>query len=857
MCGLFTGHSKAIIDLPQIVPKNGPRLRWAGDQRDSQGGSVHRAISVVFIATCLVAAESALLLAQDCPAVNAYETDPTTPLTYPMTSNRYAVQYQLGGSGAWTNAQVYISYFGGTLATPFLAYAGYTLDTSMSFVSIPAGPGTAVALRVTKLWGSNFPAINQISVRPRAKGIQVSSVSAMTVQLSTTTSASFAGDQFILWWNLNKQEGAGIQGLAVFLDPPYTRPTGSNVKTIAAPVDLTGDLSSFDTLDFEGTVAVGSTGAQAFLVPANIKNIFLAPGGWLQGKLRFEQNGAGNTRRIYGPGVVDASRFSYKYRLCASTTAQADDGYNTISFIAPPAGTPGHPSLPDQFLLDGIILSDGNHYATDLLEGSVLNNTKSISWNGNNDGFEFGTNASASNVFVRSGDDSLKIWRAPVTITNATVWQNWNGGVVNLGWGANSAGDASSIDGLYVVKTDWRGPKDPNWTVNGSTDWLNYQNVGIVASLMTPGTKFGAVEPPVFRNIYVEDPPQVFLSLKILPPDCYLGGRTTCPALAWMTPSVLNLNLVNVFMPASIVENSIGFETVAGFAGVPDGSTLTGSMNIGLTNVMITSPDGTETPLTSANAESLGKLSTNGDHVNIQFGPPTITLVANAFGDTPTIAPNMWVEIKGSNLAPLGDSRIWQSRDFVNNQLPKQLDGVSVTVNGKDAYLWFVSPAQVNILTPPDAIEGPVKVVLTNVGAASAPFSVQAQTLAPAFFVFDGVHVTGVHTTGGDIGPTSLYPGLTTPAKPGETIVLFGNGFGPTSTPVVSGAPAQSGSLSPLPVVKIGGVTATVQFAGLVAPGEFQFNVVVPPSLADGDQPIVATYNGQSTQPGVLLAAQH
>jgi len=87
---------------------------------------------------------------------------------------------------------------------------------------------------------------------------------------------------------------------------------------------------------------------------------------------------------------------------------------------------------------------------------------------------------------------------------------------------------------------------------------------------MTPGTKFGAVEPPVFRNIYVEDPPQVFLSLKILPPDCYLGGRTTCPALAWMTPSVLNLNLVNVFTPASIVENSIGFETVAGFAGVPD-----------------------------------------------------------------------------------------------------------------------------------------------------------------------------------------------------------------------------------------------------------------------------------------------
>jgi uncharacterized protein (TIGR03437 family) len=60
-----------------------------------------------------------------------------------------------------------------------------------------------------------------------------------------------------------------------------------------------------------------------------------------------------------------------------------------------------------------------------------------------------------------------------------------------------------------------------------------------------------------------------------------------------------------------------------------------------------------------------------------------------------------------------------------------------------------------------------------------------------------------------------------------------------------------------LPVVKIGGVNATVVFAGLVAAGEFQFNVVVPATLADGDQPITATYNGATTQPGTLLTIQH
>ena len=58
-------------------------------------------------------------------------------------------------------------------------------------------------------------------------------------------------------------------------------------------------------------------------------------------------------------------------------------------------------------------------------------------------------------------------------------------------------------------------------------------------------------------------------------------------------------------------------------------------------------------------------------------------------------------------------------------------------------------------------------------------------------------------------------------------------------------------------MIKIGGATATVQFAGLVSPGEFQFNVVVPSNTPDGDQPITATYNGLSTQAGTLLTVQH
>ena len=240
---------------------------------------------------------------------------------------------------------------------------------------------------------------------------------------------------------------------------------------------------------------------------------------------------------------------------------------------------------------------------------------------------------------------------------------------------------------------------------------------------------------------------------------------------------------------------------------------------------------------------------------------PEIAEVANAEGESPIIAPNTWVEIKGVNLAPAGFSSpdcapgyCWQASDFANRQMPTQLDHVSVTVNGKSAYVYYISPTQINVLTPPDAMSGRVQVVVTNNGAVSANFTAQAQTLSPSFFVFNGgPYVAATHADGTLLGPGSLYPGSTTPAKPGETIVLYANGFGQTSTPVISGSILQSGTLSPQPVIKIGGTTATVQFAGLVSPGEFQFNVVVPASLGNGDQPITAAYGGVSTQSGALI----
>jgi hypothetical protein len=553
---------------------------------------------------------SGVALAQ-CPTTDA--TLPAQPLTYPMTSDQYTVQYQIGGGG-WTNATVYISYYGETDASPYRTNSGYTAGkTSMSFVSIPAQANAMVQLQVTKVSGAAFQASDQVSVRPSAKPINVTTGSNGIVQISTLTAANFGGEQFILWWNRGAN-GAGVEGLAFFLNPPYTRPAGSNVKIVATPADLTGDLSAFDTLDFESTVAIGSTGNVAYPVPANILNIFLGPNAWVQGKLRFAVTGM--TTHIFGPGVLDGSRFNYLNRDCAT-----DDGDYSLS-------SEGANGVLEHFVVDGIIISDQNHAANDAFHNSTVNNVKTLGWNSENAALRLNDSTSASNVFIRSGDDSLMIWGSGVTVTNATVWQNFNGGVVNLGWLNNSPGDNGLVDGLWVVKTDWLVPTSTSWTAlsqPGPPNPLDGQNNAVFASLMVPSTMYGAVSPPVFRNIYVEDPPQVLFSLKIIPPVSCAGGGVPCTAAGLLPSSSVNLTIENLHSPQSIVQNSIGFENIpAGYTTVSGdtvstGFTLTGTMNIGLENVMLTSPSGTVTQLTAANAATVGNLSTNGANIDIAY----------------------------------------------------------------------------------------------------------------------------------------------------------------------------------------------------------------------------------------------
>jgi len=224
--------------------------------------------------------------------------------------------------------------------------------------------------------------------------------------------------------------------------------------------------------------------------------------------------------------------------------------------------------------------------------------------------------------------------------------------------------------------------------------------------------------------------------------------------------------------------------------------------------------------------------------------------IVNAASFTSAIAPGAFTAIFGSGLA--STRRTWGTADFAGGKLPVTLDGVSVTIDGKPAYVYYVSPEQIDVIAPADTASGAVPVVVTNNGVAAASTTAALQSAAPAFFAV-GKYAIATHANGSLVTPAN-------PAAIGEVVALYGTGFGPTS-PAVDGlvvtAPA---NLATAPAVTIGTAAATVQFAGLSAAGLNQINVTVPPLPAGShgvvDVPIAARIGTAGTPAGLFISVQ-
>jgi len=210
------------------------------------------------------------------------------------------------------------------------------------------------------------------------------------------------------------------------------------------------------------------------------------------------------------------------------------------------------------------------------------------------------------------------------------------------------------------------------------------------------------------------------------------------------------------------------------------------------------------------------------------------------------IAPNTWVALKGNGLS--ATTGAWQ---LTGSTLPTEVNRVGVTLNGTGVPVSFVSNTQVNFLVPSTVSTGPAQIETTNNGLTSTAVTANVDLLAPAFFTIGtnaangNVYIAAEHSNGTLIGPAATITGAT-PAEPGESIVLFATGFGPTLAP--------GEALAVTPTIAIDGIAADVSFAGLVGPGLYQFNVVVPSTVTRGQDVIVVGLPGDfQTQSNAFL----
>jgi uncharacterized protein (TIGR03118 family) len=238
---------------------------------------------------------------------------------------------------------------------------------------------------------------------------------------------------------------------------------------------------------------------------------------------------------------------------------------------------------------------------------------------------------------------------------------------------------------------------------------------------------------------------------------------------------------------------------------------------------------------------------------------PNAASVANAAQAGGAIAANTYLSIYGNNLA--ATKRTWTTSDFGANgtTLPTSLDGVSVMVNGEPAYICYISPVQINLLTPADLpLAGASTVQVSNAALTGNPVNVTLQAAAPSFFMFDAAgHIAATHANNSPIGTAASTP-VGTPAAPGELIILYGNGFGVTNPAAVNGhLQAGAAPLVQLPVIQFNGATATISFGGLSATGLYQFNLTVPSTLPDGDASVTATAAGVSSPLNGLITIKH
>ncbi|MBZ5610529.1 MAG: IPT/TIG domain-containing protein [Acidobacteriia bacterium] len=236
-----------------------------------------------------------------------------------------------------------------------------------------------------------------------------------------------------------------------------------------------------------------------------------------------------------------------------------------------------------------------------------------------------------------------------------------------------------------------------------------------------------------------------------------------------------------------------------------------------------------------------------------QAGAPSLRSnnpVQDAVNNQPEIVAGAWVSIYGSNFSDITTD--WSQSDF-SSGLPTQLAGIQVTIAGKAAAVYYVTPTQINVQAPSD-LAGSAFVQVFRNGVPSANVTVTVVDHNAGLFAYSQDYITFYPSARFNanpfviVGDPAIFGSAVQKAKPGDSIQLYANAL----------AASQAGVGSPIntfhdPVtVTVGSTSVKADFAGLVAPGLFQVNFTVP-NLAPGNYPISITADGSKSQDHVVL----
>ncbi len=187
--------------------------------------------------------------------------------------------------------------------------------------------------------------------------------------------------------------------------------------------------------------------------------------------------------------------------------------------------------------------------------------------------------------------------------------------------------------------------------------------------------------------------------------------------------------------------------------------------------------------------------------------------IVSAAGATPdgTVAPGSVITIYGNNLAPtlqVGST----------NPLPQSLGEITVTIGNYLLPLLFVSPTQINAQLPVELVDGNYNLLVHQTGMPDVSGTLTVSRDAPGMFTQSAPQnvplVLALHQDG-------TLVTFDSPAIRGETISMYGTGFGPYVQTTIDGffvpATPQNSVADPV-TLTVGAVTKTPDFAG-AAPG--------------------------------------